>query len=324
MKYLKVYESFTKSQVDKICQRWRIRNWTLRSDGKVDVDGDVMLWAHNQHLQQLASKMDRLPLNFGRVTGNFSCDFDQSAINLKTLAGAPEIVLGNFLVSGHSRLTTLEGAPESVGGNCTLKKNKLTSLKGCSTKIGLDLSVEQNKLTSLEGCPDEIPGYFYCYGNKLTTLSGSPREVGSFDCKDNKLTSLEGGPQIITKPKGYYNCSNNELTTLLGSPRSTPDIFNCSYNYLTDLVGGPEEVGGSFIFYSNSLISLKGFPKEVGDDIVGSSSIQNIHPLNKLEGKELKFFFREHSDWDVWKKDGSLNMIKYNQLMEWGKEQNLI
>jgi hypothetical protein len=40
MKYLKLFENHqTESEVAEICKEYVIKNWTLNSDGLVDVDG---------------------------------------------------------------------------------------------------------------------------------------------------------------------------------------------------------------------------------------------------------------------------------------------
>jgi hypothetical protein len=163
MKHLKLFESMTEIKVEKICKKYRIKNWTLNPDGTVDVDGSVDL---------SKQRLSKLPLKFGRVTGNFYCSDNQ--------------------------LTSLEGCPTEVGGGFYCWRNQLTSLEGCPTEIRGDLRCSDNKLTSLEGCPTEIGGDFFCSYNKLTTLEGCPTEIGgSFWCSKNQLTSLKGAPEYV-------------------------------------------------------------------------------------------------------------------------------
>ncbi len=123
MKYIKLFESMTEVEVERICDYYGIKNWTLRSDGLVDVDGDVNL---------IYKDLTKLPLQFGRVTGNFYC-FD----------------LG---------LTTLEGAPEEVGGNFWCHDNKLTTLEGGPKEVCGDFFCYYNNLTTLKGAPEYIDG----------------------------------------------------------------------------------------------------------------------------------------------------------------------
>ena len=62
MRYLKIYENYqTEEYVDKICEKYNIKNWTLNKDGLVDVDGYVSL---------IYKRFKKLPLKFGIVTGN--------------------------------------------------------------------------------------------------------------------------------------------------------------------------------------------------------------------------------------------------------------
>ena len=156
MKYIKLFESMTEVEVERICDYYGIKNWTLRSDGLVDVDGDVNL---------IYKDLTKLPLQFGRVTGSFYC-FQNS---LTTLKGGPKEVEGAFYCD-HNNLTTLEGAPQEVGR---------------------DFLCFYNNLTTLEGGPKEVGGGLYCYYNNLTTLKGAPEYVGEVDFLPNENLPTE-------------------------------------------------------------------------------------------------------------------------------------
>ena len=65
MRYLKLFESF--EDIDEICKKYRIENYTINSDGSIDVDEDVNL--HNLGLE-------KLPLKFNKVNGFFTCSFN--------------------------------------------------------------------------------------------------------------------------------------------------------------------------------------------------------------------------------------------------------
>ena len=162
MKYLKLFEDY--KDIDAICQKYAITNYTINSDGSIDVDEDV-------HLRAL----HELPLKFNRVSGRFDCAYN----NLTSLEGAPEIVGGNFNCR-YNQLTTLEGAPKEVGGSFYCADNQLISLWGAPKWVGHDFSCSFNKLTSLEGAPREVGGNFYCAYNQLTTLEGAPIRVGGY------------------------------------------------------------------------------------------------------------------------------------------------
>ena len=100
MRHLKLFESMTEIEVEKICKKYDIENYTLNPDGTVDVEGDVYL---------SGQRLSKLPLKFGRVTGDFSCD--------------------------NNKLTSLEGCPPEIGGNFWCHNNQLTSLKGAPEYI---------------------------------------------------------------------------------------------------------------------------------------------------------------------------------------------
>ena len=108
--------------IEEICKEYGIENYTINSDGTIDVVGDINL--SNRRLT-------KLPLKFRSVTGDFYCDNNQ----LTSLEGAPQSVGGSFYCHDN-QLTTLEGAPKSVGGNFYCNDNQLTSLEGAPLSIG--------------------------------------------------------------------------------------------------------------------------------------------------------------------------------------------
>jgi hypothetical protein len=159
MIYLKEYNNYD-NDVEKICKKFGIRNWSIR-DGLVDVDGDVHLWNKG---------LTKLPLKFGRVSGDFWCSYN--------------------------KLTTLEGVPKEVGGNFSCRNNNLTSLEGAPKEVGGDFWCSNNKLTTLEGAPKEVGGGFSCSFNKLTTLDHMPNIRGDIYIDGNPLPK-----EILNLPK---------------------------------------------------------------------------------------------------------------------------
>jgi len=191
MKYLKLFESF--EEIDSICKKYGITNYTVNGDGTVDVDGYVNFGF---------MKLKKLPIRFGIVTGDFSCN--------------------------NNELTTLEGSPSRVGGYFICNSNELTTLKGGPSEVGGNFWCSNNSLTSLEGSPSEVGGMFWCGSNKLITLKGAPKEVGGdFQCQYNNLTNLEGSP---SKVGGNFFCYNNEIITLEGAPIFFGGRFSCNDN----------------------------------------------------------------------------------------------
>ena len=146
MKHLKLFEAF--EDIDSICKRYNITNYTINSDGTVDVEGDVNL---RQVLVDCLFHDDcfwgltKLPLKFGKVTGDFDCSRNQ----LISLDGAPKEVGGDFDCS-YNQLTTLEGGPSHVDGGFFYCNN--------------------NQLITLEGGPREVGGYFDCGDNPIHSI----------------------------------------------------------------------------------------------------------------------------------------------------------
>ena len=146
----------SKEEIDHLCKKFNIKNYSINSDLSIDVQGDV-------DLDNL--KLRLLPLRFSRVSGNFTCSY-----NL---------------------LTTLEGGPREVGGHFYCHSNHLTTLEGCPREVGGHFYCYSNQLTTLEGCPREVGGGFHCHSNHLTSLEGCPREVGGdFICSSNPVYEI--------------------------------------------------------------------------------------------------------------------------------------
>jgi hypothetical protein len=123
MKYLKkwkLFESVNELEIHSLCEEYDIENYTINSDGTIDVDGGVDL-GHKG--------LTKLPLKFNKVSGHFFCDDNQ----LTNLKGAPSSVGGIFDCSDN-QLTTLKDAPKSVVAEFYCYNNKLISLKGLEFK----------------------------------------------------------------------------------------------------------------------------------------------------------------------------------------------
>jgi len=154
MKFIKLYESF--EDIDSICREYYIKNYSINSDGTVDVDGDVYLSSKG---------LTKLPLKFGKVGDYFDCSNNQ--------------------------LTTLEGCPQSVGGSFNSASNKLTTLEGGPQSVGSHFNCTYNRLISLEGCPQSIGGYFSFQDNRLKDLYGfSEFFEGLVNYTNNPVTEI--------------------------------------------------------------------------------------------------------------------------------------
>ncbi len=150
MKHLRKFNE-SKQDIESICQKYGITNYTINEDGSIDVDDNV----------NLANKeLDELPLKFRNVAGFFYCD--------------------------HNKLVNLEGAPKSVGGSFDCSSNKLTSLEGGPQSVGGNFDCSINKLTTLEGSPKSINVVFSCSSNRLVNLEFTPSCLVLY-CGDNPI-----------------------------------------------------------------------------------------------------------------------------------------
>ena len=120
--------------ISLICKQYGIENYTINSDGSIDVDGNVNLWD---------KRLTELPLTFNKVNGYFECGGN----NLTTLEGSPKWVGGDFSCVGNN-LTSLEFSPDYVGGFFDCINNNLTD-NYCDSEIGgkFYTSLEQDGLT---------------------------------------------------------------------------------------------------------------------------------------------------------------------------------
>lgn len=147
--------------------------WILdRKTGLVDVAGDFD-GPHDKRITEL-------PVQFGKVTGNFLIN---NCSHLKSLKGAPRTVGGNFDCRSCD-LESLVGAPEEVGGYFACSHNKLTSLEGGPKEVGKSYICAFNDLKDLKGSPEFVGGEFRADGINLDSLIGAPKTIeGLFACK---------------------------------------------------------------------------------------------------------------------------------------------
>jgi hypothetical protein len=185
---MKLYEQF--EDIDAICRKHGIENYTINFDGSVSVDGDVDLDY---------KRLIKLPVKFKEVSGSFWC--------------------------GGNRLTSLEGCPERVGDYFSCSFNKLTSLEGSPKWIGDNFYCQSNNIYTFEGIPDytHIGGVFYCYGNLVYNIWRLFKDHTKFeffnDCSpirwiDEKPTVIldrlnffleETGHETVENVEGYIN-----------------------------------------------------------------------------------------------------------------------
>ena len=146
------------SEIVEICSKYNIRNYTINEDGSIDVDGNVNL---------SFKKLTELPLNFNKVTGDFSCTHNE----LTTLKGSPKYVGLDFYCHDNNKLTSLEYGPVEVGGDFSCVDNKyLTSLEHSPKKVGGDFYCRTCPLKDLYGISDDIGGIIDVYETPLQSI----------------------------------------------------------------------------------------------------------------------------------------------------------
>jgi hypothetical protein len=248
------YKAFMESKmdIDIICKKYKIENYSINDDGTVDVYGDVDLYAMN---------LTKLPLKFGKVTGEFQC----AENDLISLEGMPSELIGSFYVYAN-KLKSLVGCPSEIGGDFLCNDNLLTNLEGGPVSVGGNFDCDKNLLTTLSGGPSVVGGSYRCNTNKLANLSGCPKTINDdFQCINNELISLEGSPSRID---GTFLCNRNNLSSLVGGPSVVHGGYSCSYNGLSDFKGAPKVLGGEyFIFDYNDVVSFVGFPESHRKDL---------------------------------------------------------
>lgn len=226
---MKNKKPITRQEVNHIIEKYRIRigPFTIREDGLLDVSGNVKICHTN---------LQKLPLKFGNVYGNFLCHSNQ----LTSLKGCPTYVAGDFNCYSNN-LKSLKYGPAEVGGNFLSHENNLTSLKGSPKIINGNFSCFLNQLTTLKNGPIKVNGSYYACKNQLVTLEGSPNFVGgSFRVGANLLTDLVGCPEYI----GDILSFDNDVKIYLGNKNckvkivtiQIKEMINDSDKYLPSIV----------------------------------------------------------------------------------------
>lgn len=168
-----------KNKIDDFCTKYQIYNYTINSDGSIDVNGHVDIYR---------GELTKLPIVFNNVSQSFTCS--------------------------HNELTTLEGAPKKVGKDFHCNHNKLTSMKHSPLWVGGGVWCNENRLSSLSYSPKHVGGIFHCGENRITSLVGLPNRIGkTLLCYDNLITSLLGAPEYIGGDLcAYINQLHNTYT----------------------------------------------------------------------------------------------------------------
>ncbi len=90
------------NEINRICKEYGIKNYTINSDGSIDVDGNVDISLYYLNL---------IPIKFNKVSGYFSCSNNY----LTNLENSPNEVGRDFYCS-YNRLSNLIGLPINIRG----------------------------------------------------------------------------------------------------------------------------------------------------------------------------------------------------------------
>ncbi len=110
MKYVRLFEGFKEEDIQAICKKYGIENYTINNDGSIDVNDDVNLSYKN---------LSEIPVKFNRVQGYFDCGFNI----LTSLKGSPNYV--DSFSCYENNILTFEGAPDYIGGKFWCHSNPI-------------------------------------------------------------------------------------------------------------------------------------------------------------------------------------------------------
>ena len=119
MSWSGVKKQSIKVEIEDWCEEMGIQDYTINSQGEIDVNGSVNL---------SGGDFKELPYKFGTVTGHFNIGDNPNLISLKN---CPNKVGFYFRCSYCPKLESLEGCPKVVGDcfYCSDCKGKFTKEK---------------------------------------------------------------------------------------------------------------------------------------------------------------------------------------------------
>ena len=186
---------------------------TTRSDGTIDVDGDV----------EYHSTATSLAARFGNVSSHFDCSFTK----ITSLEGAPQLVDKDFHCY-NTLITSLKGAPQSVGGDFHCYNTKIASLEGAPHTVGDVFCCEKTKITSLKGAPQSVGSNFWCTNNPSLSLVDVHKILPkNFQCKQFIFSETVKGGLGLKLVKGIQEIvvyKNDQLTNLFNSTNDVLEL----------------------------------------------------------------------------------------------------
>lgn len=168
MKQIKTYEGFFDflkkktfdTKEDEICYKYGIKNYTINSDGTIDVNGNVDLSMITGDV-----RIWQLPLVFGEVSGDFDINGNTGMIHY---------------------LRTLKGCPQTVGGGFYCRDQRLKSLEFCPKIVKGRFDCSGNNIRTFEFFPKSV-GQFRCWNNPIEVIWNL---ISKNDICDNDVIDL--------------------------------------------------------------------------------------------------------------------------------------
>jgi len=218
----------TKEEAESWLKEMGVKKFLIADSDKsfiIHVNGPVDLTKKN---------LDYIPVQFGKIIGNFSVGDNP---NLESLKGSPEEVTGKFSCAMNRKITSLEFGPKKVGGLYNIRQCSLRDLKHSPKEVGGNFNAFGNGLTSLIGAPRHIGKDFAVYYNNLETLEGIPETVGgTLNISKNKIKKLDHFP---SKVGGAIDLERNKFTSVKDIVDVLPKVIHGTLN----LSGNPFKGG---------------------------------------------------------------------------------
>ncbi len=209
---IKLFEQFNNEQeIHDLCKEYRIKDYTINSDGSIDVNGNVNL---------SACEIRKIPIKFNKVNGYFSC----LECDLTTLENSPRIVMNNFKCSWND-LTSLEGCPDFIYGDFDCNQNYIEDFKYFPKHVEGMIFITNNKIKSLKGLDGSYYGISLTGNITLKTIDNDldikkqifcgktslPREIISLDNEDRVKVFNHSVEYGVFDKDGNFNRKRFEM-----------------------------------------------------------------------------------------------------------------
>ena len=150
-----------KHKIDTLLLYYKMSsNYEIDDAGIVHVDGSV-------YCDRLP-KTKRMPVQFGRVTGDFVI---ARALQPLSLKGCPSYVGKWFAIEANNGIDSLEHGPQQVDDSYTVEVgNPIKSLKGIASHVGKNLNIFTPTLKDLADLPANLKHVYVAYNKHLPVL----------------------------------------------------------------------------------------------------------------------------------------------------------